>query len=526
MLSSLVKQLVEEYFLQLRPGMIPKEVPRLHVDEIASRLAAFYERIRNVVDYREEHLLRKRFIDRVLRRRLVLNANGDIAEAIIKEIIRAGHLPNDAIPETKIPEIQRILANYEELLRHLTHLSAGKQDAISQWLYTLAARAIEENLFPPRRDEMLSKLMYITIRPHLTVRGSALREEDINAQLFISIQRALLKVDEDQLHYRLLKFIYPHWGRMKPEEYGPVAAKLPEIKANIEAMAHSRLAPAFFKFANRYDTVFYIVGDVVDGLGGIEELEAALAQGDELEHEIRRAYDRRFKREKTRLGRLAFLSVLSFFISKIAVALAVEIPLEKFLADGVSWLHTTVNVLFPPFLMLVIVSAIRMPRASNFGLVRSEVNNVLTEDAERKYLIDIPKKKGALTETTVRFFYLLVFVGVLYFVTKLLFMLQFNIANIAIFVFFVSMVAATGVRIHNRSKELSLEAHEVRFMSFIFDLLAMPFITIGKWILGVLSKFNPIVILANLIIEVPFQILVEFLENFRGFIKSKKEEIT
>ena len=38
------------------------------VDEVAAKVASFYEKIRGVVDWREEHLLRKTAIERILKR--------------------------------------------------------------------------------------------------------------------------------------------------------------------------------------------------------------------------------------------------------------------------------------------------------------------------------------------------------------------------------------------------------------------------------------------------------------------------
>ena len=61
-------------------------------------------------------------------------------------------------------------------------------------------------------------------------------------------------------------------------------------------------------------------------------------------------------------------------------------------------------------------------------------------------------------------------------------------------------------------------------MSFLVDLVAIPFMTIGKWAINGLGKFNVLVIVFNFLIELPFQLFVEFLESFRGFIKAKKEE--
>jgi hypothetical protein len=50
--------------------------------------------------------------------------------------------------------------------------------------------------------------------------------------------------------------------------------------------------------------------------------------------------------------------------------------------------------------------------------------------------------------------------------------------------------------------------------------------TIGRWTIAGLSKFNVLVVAFDFLIELPFQFFVEFIENFRKFIREKKEEIS
>src|SRR5712691_4131671 len=96
----------------------PKEgVPTLHVDEVASKVAAFYEQIRTIIDWKEEHLMRRTAIIRKLKRRfldLELNnfTSENIAEPLVLELIRGGYFPNDKIEESKISDVQKIIDKY------------------------------------------------------------------------------------------------------------------------------------------------------------------------------------------------------------------------------------------------------------------------------------------------------------------------------------------------------------------------------------------------------------------------------
>ncbi|KKT92319.1 MAG: hypothetical protein UW92_C0003G0036 [Candidatus Jorgensenbacteria bacterium GW2011_GWA2_45_13] len=526
MLSHIVQEVVTRY-KRTADEETPESIPRIHIDEVASQVSVFYEKLRNVVDYKEEHLIRRRFIDRVLHRRLFLNKGDKSAESIVKEIIRAGYLPNDAIPETKIAEVALIIRNYEYFEEHVPmSKNRANQKEFSEWLFIMTASAIEENLFPPRKENALVDIMFLIMKEHLVIRGEEPSDEKKDLQLFVAVRRALLKADEDQLHYQLLKSTYPKWGHMTDEECEVVAGTLRVTRKKMKSIINDPLGIHFLRTTTRYSMVFHLIGDLIDRAGSFEDFSTMISDIDRMESEMREAYDNRFRVIRKRLNRIGFLSVLSFFLSKILIVLAIEIPIEQQLTHSFSLENTVVNILFPPLLMLIIALSIKMPKAGNFHLVFEASQQALFEEENTSYVIEIPKKRGFLGEALLNLFYLATFVVVFYLASKLLIPLSFTTANIIVLLLFVSVVAAAGVRMHNRAKELSLDKPHTNIISFLFDLFSMPFVSVGKWIIDGLAKFNPIVVLINLLIELPFQLFVEFVENFNRFLRNKKEEIT
>lgn len=546
-LNPALKKLIEGYQDYLHELEPKEDVPKIHVDEIAAKFAAFYEKVRGFIDYKEEHLLRKNFIDRVFRRRFFFkDFSGNIGEGIIKEIIRSGRLPNDSVPETKIAEIDHIIHNFVETLRELKRLGTKREAELEDWLTRLVINSIEESLFPPLKENLISDTMFFSLKEKLSISGSSLSENDINLQLFIAVQRSLLRVDEDQLNYRLLKFIRPDWNSLSNGEMRDFVQDLPNLKDSIEAHLKHPLRKYFSKLCQRYNTIFYLFGDIIDKRKTSEEFASTFENIDELEHDIAEAYQSRYARERSRLNRLAFLSVLSIFLSKILVAIAVEYPIDsgfmgrvgnglaeafdlnvQFSTEDVSsWLNTLINIIFPAVLMLIIVLSIRMPSEENEELVQNTVKNICYGDDKKGFGIIVPKKKNLLTRLIINSLYGVIFISVFYQLIKFLHdVLNFSPANIAIFAFFTSLVAATGVKVHNRAKDISMEEREPKVTGFIIDIFALPFITVGKWGLATLNKLNILVVIFNLIIELPFQIFVQFIENFRSFIKSKKDEL-
>ncbi len=492
---------------------------RIHVDEVASKVAALYEKLRNVIDYREEHLLRKNTIERTLRRRIFLKDFGQkFAEPLIKELIRSGHLPNDSVPVSKIAEVQTIIDNLVYLLEHGSFQDEREKEKTSNWLVAISGSAIEEKLFLRTKEKILAETMFDAMRETLTVRNAEVSDQERNVQLFIGVQRALFRPDDTQLQYRLLRFAYPDWGKLGEAELAQISQNLQALKTSLETFAKHPLGPHFLRLCNKEKTVFLLFGDVISS-GALPD-----SKNEKIDNEIKFFYRRRYEKAKVQLRKLAFLSVISFFISKILVAVAVEIPLDTYLSQSFSFLATAVNVIFPPFLMLLIVTFIRMPSDENFELVAGQVKGLLFSEEQKQYVVAVPKARSWASEVIVRLAYLITLVVILYYLVKALLWIQFSPASIVIFALFTSMVIATGVRVNNRAKEMSLEKEEASIWSFLLDLVIVPFMAIGKWTIAGLARFNILVIAFNFLIELPFQLFIEFIENFRSFIKSKKEE--
>ena len=115
--SPLTKELIEKYSLWQNSLQPKEEVPKIHVDEVVGRVAVLYERIRTIIDWKEEHLIRKTAIMRKLKARFFdtgidnLKDYEVITEALVLELIRGGYFQNDKIPEFKIIQVAKAIKN-------------------------------------------------------------------------------------------------------------------------------------------------------------------------------------------------------------------------------------------------------------------------------------------------------------------------------------------------------------------------------------------------------------------------------
>ena len=119
--------------------------PRVEVNESLGILAFAYEKLRNSVEYREDQVLLRGAIKRILKRRLnPLWQYESIASALIRELIWARYLKNDSIPETKIDEIESMLRKYNVLRQSV--MKVKESEDWQDWIIGIAACDIEQVL--------------------------------------------------------------------------------------------------------------------------------------------------------------------------------------------------------------------------------------------------------------------------------------------------------------------------------------------------------------------------------------------
>ena len=86
------------------------------------------------------------------------------------------------------------------------------------------------------------------------------------------------------------------------------------------------------------------------------------------------------------------------------------------------------------------------------------------------------------------------------------------------------MISFFGARIRERGKEIIIEKEKETFFRSVIDFFTLPMVSAGKWLSKKWANLNIALILAALI-DMPFLTFVEFLEQWRYFLKEKKEKI-
>jgi len=549
-LSQATQKLISHY-QAWHQSLQPKEgVTTIHVDEVASKVAAFYEKIRGIIDWKEEHLLKRRAIERTLKRRLFSQldlTNGNlaqtpIAEPLVLELIRGGHFSNDRIEESKIKEVQKAIDKYVFILNQA---GAGPQKSKLQlysWISGIAACEIEEILAPSLKERALINYMFELMEERIKLNEGILKirginEKEKNIQIYIAVQQALFKLDAPVISYHLLKYRYPGWTN--PPEFQPIttnsigvrtqlseiAKNIYSIKESIEKDLNHPLADKFYQICERYDTPYLLLGDVISE--NPVEIKEEISKPEILESLIRKVYNKRVKTLKSRLARAAFYATLSIFLTNVVSLLAIEMPFSKWLTGYYfNFFAIGVDIIGPTVLMFFLVVTIKPPKKENREQVVMEVMKIVYE-RKRKDIYEIKtfRKRGLIFNTIITFFYILGFFAFLSLVIWGLYQVNFPPLSYVIFIIFLSLIAFAGTKIRQRAKELQVIETKETFFHFIVDPFAVPVIQLGNWLTAHWKRYNIIAAFFSALIDMPFLVFVEFLEQWRYFLKEKKEKI-
>ncbi len=533
-LSSPTQRLISQY-QDWYQSLSPKQgVVKIKVDEVTSKVATFYEKIRQIVDWQEQHLMRRIAIERILKRRLFLRKNGDnnIAEVFIFELIRGGYFPNDFIKETKVPQIQKILDKYTFILDQAPKSPKNKtQSEFYSQIMGIAACEIEETLDPSfyLKENALIEYMEVFMKQRIKVGKRALKltnisEDEKNIQIYIAIQQALFKLDLPIISYNLIKRQYSFWSDFSQSLFQKIAQNIHSILNQIEESLAHPLSSKFYKVCESYDTIYLLLGDIL--AKSPMEIKEEINQPEVLEKLIDQAYTNRLKTLKSRLSRAAFYSTLSIFLTNIFVLYVFEFPFAKYVMGNINVLAAIVDVAAPTFLMFLLVVTIKPPPKKNRELVLNEVKKIVYENQDKYlYEVEIFAKRRLIFRIINKLMYFVSFCGCFGLILWGLYKLNYPPLSYILLITFISLIAFTGTKIRQRSKELHIIEEKDGLFQVIIDLFSVPVIRVGKWFSTYWRKINIINVIFNILIDTPFLIFLEFLEQWRYFLKEKKEDI-
>ncbi len=527
------------------------ETPKISVSEVVSKMAFFYEKIRNAIDYEEDHLLRKNAIIRILKRQIVIegvlikNINTvAISKHLLIELIRGGYLPNDKIPETKITEVAKMFDKYFKL-RHLCLVKINSEmnikkdvnkvknlinekNALTNWILSLAACEIEENLKPNKIKQAMIANLYDFLRHNVTLADSMNFEADFEIQIYLSICRTYGRFDEDMLAFVLFKYYNDDWTKIDLSEQDiiRIATLTRGLRLEIIRQLNHPLVRNLDRITKKYALYSSIMLETIDP-DPVKNYNEIYTNEKTFFANVKKVCGIKYKKAKSRLWRVAFRSIIYIFLTKSIFVFALEIPATQWFNEPINPVSLAINVAFPAALLFFMVFCTRTPGEKNTEKIISGVKELFFIGNERKTPIVLrPKnKRNKVVNWIFNIIYTAAFFVTIYFIIKALTFINFNWVSIVIFLFFLAFVSFFSVVTTSGVKDLIVIERRDNLFTLLIDLFYMPIIMVGKWMSSKVSKVNVFVFVFDFIIEAPFKVVVEVAEDWTRYVKERKDNM-
>ncbi|VVA44142.1 conserved membrane hypothetical protein [Candidatus Roizmanbacteria bacterium] len=526
-LSQYTQALLDTFKTAKKKGR-PDDISALSVSQTVSFFALVYERVRNAVEYREDHLILRAAIERILRRRFSLNPDGHgEAENLLRELLWARYFDNGVLGAEDNMIIQNLINKYVRLRRQMV---VGRDTELriflDQFLMDLLTCEVEETLKPESAaiQSNLTFFIYQVLRKKIKIEG--LKEDQKDAFFLVAIEKVFAKSDRSYLRYHLFTTFYKTLQNHSDTELQILGMKLPAIFKKIDDMAANLYVENLVKFVRKQLPPFLILFALIKNKP--DELQTILTNKEKLWNEVDQTCRNKYQQLGGRVRTLAVRSFIYILLTKMILAVILEVPISILIYGEVDRNAIILNSIFPPILMIGILGFFKVPGDDNTKKIYQRIINIIDEDKSFETQVAFVPKKSTPKRPMLIFgftvFYSLTFLVTLTLIYEFLKNLGFNLVSQAIFVFFVSVVSFFSYRIRQVTKELRLE-EKPSILSPVVDFFFMPMLSLGKFFSSEIAKLNFFIFIFDFIIEAPFKLIFEVVEEWISFVRKRKEEI-
>lgn len=537
---------------------IDDDLPKIRVSTLVSRLAFFYEKARNAIDYEEEHLLRKNAISRILKRQVVIEGvirqfdSREISDHLLTELIRGGYLPNDNILESKIDEVADILEKFlllkDDLSEEMSSSFSLKEDiaktkdiikeknSLISWLLALAACEIEDNLTPNKIKKAIVGNMFDFLSQKIQLpRELNEHQDEKDIQIYLSIARNYLKFDQDILSFVLFKYYNNSWLELDRakilnnegrEEIRKIAKNFSLLKQEIEKNLNHPLKKQLDSITRTYSLYFNILSETIEKdplavYGEIQKGEKGFIAS------VKKTCNDKYNKAKAKHWRSAVRSIIYIFLTKSIFVAAIEIPAINLFNEELAIIPLIINISFPAILLFFIVLTTRKPGEDNTNKIISGIKEIALIEEEKKssLILKKPRKRNFIASLIFNLVYSASFCFSIYIIIKALTFINFTWVSIIIFLFFLAFVSFFSVVTTKGIKDLMVVERKESLISLFLDLFYLPIILAGRWLSSNMSKINVFVFVFDFIIEAPFKILVDIVEDWTKYVREKRDNM-
>jgi hypothetical protein len=498
---------------------------RFHVSRAVSTLAVLYEKARNAVEFRAEHLVRRAATERIFKRRIMLNQSiPNITENLILELVWARYIDSSLVDDEKTQEIQRIIDKYVTLKKHLFSGPTKYQGISWDMIAGIASAEIDEAIVSPTKREALNEFYYQAIRPKINIPEHD--ERYVNMQTYIAVERAYAQADDPLIRYHLLKLIQPKWLEISGAEVASEQEVFVQTVRLINDGLRDKIALPLSRFVRSHNPPFLLLRDFF--MEKENQARQIIGNSVEFEKSLSEIALHRYQETGQKIRRAVVRSIIYIFLTKMVFALALEAPVDIFITKKISYLPLGINTIVPPIMLYLIAGLITVPGAENTRGLIDRIKKIIYHFDDLKnekdvFTLKIKNRRPILT-AFFTILYLITFILSFGLITYVLTKLQFNIASQIIFIFFMTLVSFFAYRIRTSAKEYEIIERQ-GIVEPLIDLFFLPILRAGQWLSSEIAKINIFIILFDFILEAPLKVIFELFEEWIRFIRTKKEEI-
>jgi len=494
----------------------------LSVSPIAAEIAAWYEKLRTAIENRDEEVILRAAIERIIRRRMLLGGNGkSVAMPLIRELVWARYFPDESIGEEKIAEVEQTIDRYLELKDIILEKNKIQEAQIHEWIYQLMSSDIEDRLNPTVKKEAMISYIFHNLSKMVTIKDDTQEIRDVQA--FIAIRKSYAREDLAFLRYNLFN---QYFGRLSEGNIEKTAQRFLDGRDEIDRQLNYQGRFKVFEFVKRQIPPFLILEDLLRKQQG--KFRELISNPEALAEIVAQSCEEKYSKITAKVRRAIIRSVIFILLSKVFLAFTIEGTYERYVYGEIKWLSIALNIIIPVSLMIILSFFLKAPGKDNTERIIARINSLLFDQVPQlgKGLIfsHKPKARNAMDTifTIVWFATFVLSFGAIFYVLNLL---RFNIVSQFFFIFFFAIVTFLSYRIKQAADLYTVKDKQSILTPFV-DFFFMPIARVGRYLAEGISQINIFVFLLDLIIETPFKGLIAFFEQWFFFLHSKREDLS
>ena len=492
----------------------------INVNRFVSEIATWYEKLRNAMDYRDEEVVRRAAIERILKRRLLFGGNGPkIASILIRELLWARYFPESSISEEEVDKVANVIDLYLELRQQL--LAQKLKIKIDTLIYQLLSSRLEVMLNKNKDIDFISNFIFHILKDHVTITDDTKETRDI--QVFLAVRRSFAKDDLAFLRFRMFE---QYFGQLGKDNIKIIVDNFKEGYIEMERQINYKLKDRISSYIKRQLPPFLIFSEILKRERA--NTRSLIAETAPFRDSVFKTAESRYQTISGKVHRAIIRSVIFILLTKFIFAFSVEVTYDNLFHGAIVWKSIAINIFTPPLLMIIASLFIKTPDARNTERIYDRINSILfTENPKLDRLLTLslkPIRKHPILEFIFTFLWWAAFIVSFGSVIYVLKALEFSVVSQVVFIFFLVLVSLFTYRIAQTAYSYTVSARQ-SLMAPIFDFFFMPIVRVGRRLAEGLAQINIFLYIFDYLIETPFKEVFRFLEQWFFFLQTKREEL-